>query len=502
MKALRPNLLLLSAITAVTLSAFSVSAETKNDSPLLANNTRFMLFGMQPLGEYQVRHNAVQLPQADASGAGVIGFMEVVDTGDQIIITLTDIGTAPPIPPQQVQARETSPGCVTVTWQANPETDLMGYVVYWGPQSVSQGQVPNYANSMDVGTSTSHEVCGFSPGTQYFAVKAYNTSSDFSGYSIERQVDIVGTDNTPPVITSHTPASGATNVPLDASVVFWIEDTQSGVDSNAVNVTINGSPPDRMTFSGTPAQYIVTCEVTGGFSPQATVNVAVQASDLATPANAMGASWSFTTGSAADTAPPTFCCVSPANGAVSVDPGSAVSFGVSDAGAGVDLTAIDFRINGQPVLYDMTGDEQDAVITFTNPGGFTPGSTVNVSVGACDLSAGRNCNTLNFSFGVASGGVASLVTPGSIYPNGYWVNDPARPLEVRNIPHGWVVRIFDLGGHEVRSFRNDDPAAADWSWNFTNDRGERVARALYLVRVFSNGGDLQQSGRFVVQIDR
>jgi hypothetical protein len=40
-----------------------------------------------------------------------------------------------------------------------------------------------------------------------------------------------------------------------------------------------------------------------------------------------------------------------------------------------------------------------------------------------------------------------------------------------------------------------------WLWDFTNDNNQRVARALYLVRVVDPQGNVQQSGRFLVQTD-
>ena len=69
---------------------------------------------------------------------------------------------------------------VTLTWDANSEPDLAGYVLYWGTSSRS------YTFSDDVGNTTTHTVPGLSAGqTYYFAVTAYDTSSNESGYSNE-----------------------------------------------------------------------------------------------------------------------------------------------------------------------------------------------------------------------------------------------------------------------------------------------------------------------------
>lgn len=70
--------------------------------------------------------------------------------------------------------------CVTLAWDANTESDLGGYIVYWG--SVSR----NYTNAENVGNITTNTVCGLLDGvTYYFAVKAYNTNGLVSDFSDE-----------------------------------------------------------------------------------------------------------------------------------------------------------------------------------------------------------------------------------------------------------------------------------------------------------------------------
>jgi hypothetical protein len=71
---------------------------------------------------------------------------------------------------------------------------------------------------------------------------------------------------------------------------------------------------------------------------------------------------------------------------------------------------------------------------------------------------------------------------------------------VRNLPVSWTVRIFDTAGRSVRDYTNNTNGA-DWTWDFNNDHGQRVARALYLVRVTDPAGKVQQSGNFLVQMD-
>ena len=88
-------------------------------------------------------------------------------TGFDPTITLTTGGT-------------TSGGSATVSWNANTEADLAGYIVYYGTSS------RNYPSSISVGKATSGTINGLTIGTTYyFAVKTVDTSGNLSGYSAE-----------------------------------------------------------------------------------------------------------------------------------------------------------------------------------------------------------------------------------------------------------------------------------------------------------------------------
>ena len=68
-----------------------------------------------------------------------------------------------------------------ISWNANPDTDLAGYKVYQGTAS---GQ---YGEPVDVGNVTGHvmEITPEYGATYYFALTAYDTSGNESGYSDE-----------------------------------------------------------------------------------------------------------------------------------------------------------------------------------------------------------------------------------------------------------------------------------------------------------------------------
>ena len=81
-------------------------------------------------------------------------------------------------------------GSMTLTWDANRESDLSGYRIYFGTQSNR-----NYADLVDVGRVNSYKINGLDEGkTYYFAVTAYDNSGNESGFSDEVDATVPGTN--------------------------------------------------------------------------------------------------------------------------------------------------------------------------------------------------------------------------------------------------------------------------------------------------------------------
>ncbi|MEA2101320.1 MAG: fibronectin type III domain-containing protein [Thermodesulfobacteriota bacterium] len=75
---------------------------------------------------------------------------------------------------------------VRVNWDANTEADLEGYKVYYGTSSETQGW-----SVCDAGMVTQYDVAGLSQGEiWFFAVTAYDTSGNESGFSVQASVYI------------------------------------------------------------------------------------------------------------------------------------------------------------------------------------------------------------------------------------------------------------------------------------------------------------------------
>lgn len=422
--------------------------------------------------------------------------------------TCTDVtngNTQGPPAPQNVAAVDTDPGCAEITWDPSSDPSVTGFVVYYGDRSVAQGQAGTYADSLVVGDVVRAEICGFGSGLWYFAVKAFTGTGVRSVYSAERSLAITGVDETAPLVYNMVPADAATDVALNQSIFFAVSDGQSGVDVSTISVDVNGTPLTQLSTIGNTSAYAVVAGPDSDFPASSTINVVVTVSDLAAPANEATMSWSFETGTGTitDGDAPVFAGLEPSNGSSRAEANTDIRVGVTDAGLGLDIASIEFYVNGAAVPFQLDGDPQALTLIYENENAFQPGEVVDVRVVACDLASPPNCAELSdYSFTIQSS-FASLseADMGAIIPNGYWANEPDRPLEIRDMPASWSVRIFDTAGRQVRRYTNDDSEGMDWLWDFTNDGGQRVARAMYLVRVTDNDGKVRQSGRFLVQMD-
>jgi fibronectin type 3 domain-containing protein len=71
-------------------------------------------------------------------------------------------------------------GTITLAWDANTESDLAGYKIYYGIES------GKYGEPLDVGKVTEKTIPGFIDGeTYYFAATAYDDQNNESAYSEE-----------------------------------------------------------------------------------------------------------------------------------------------------------------------------------------------------------------------------------------------------------------------------------------------------------------------------
>lgn len=459
----------------------------------------FLLFDLSANASFQVDKNGAALATVTSSSMGSASFTDDANTGDRYSFLMLGSNPQPPAPPTGLSAVAGQSACAQIDWLRNQELNVTGYILFYGTSSVALGQATQYDDSLDVGNGTSYLLCGLLEGTYYFALKAVNSFGLKSSFSQEVSAYVsAGQDLDPPVVSALFPPDSAQWVPVNAVVSFHLSDTGAGVDTSSLAVVIAGSAPRSIRISDRGGSGLdVVCLPSALYAPSSTVAVSVSAYDLADPPNGTAVAWSFTTGTAPDTVPPVFCCFDPPRGAQEVARFSPIRATVSDIGSGLDLTSLTMKVNGVKVDFQTEVGNGEVHLIYHNTAGFPAGSTIQVELAACDLSDPANCATVvdyNFSTSAPSSEARAIIVP-----DGYWARDPTRPLEVRDIPLGWTVRIFNSAGVLVKTFHNRMRDGADWFWDFTNDKGRKVARAVYLIRISDEGGEVRRSGRFLVQ---
>lgn len=92
---------------------------------------------------------------------------------------------------------------IDITWDPNPEGDLAGYRIYWGPNSrFPVNSLINYTNVSSIGKTNFFTLTGLPDNaTYYIAVTAYNINGLESDYSNEIMVTTSSRPSVPNRIT-------------------------------------------------------------------------------------------------------------------------------------------------------------------------------------------------------------------------------------------------------------------------------------------------------------
>ncbi len=189
--------------------------------------------------------------------------------------------------------------------------------------------------------------------------------TDLAGTHLAADVSSGFTTDTPPAVTTTTPANGATAV-LASTTVTVNFNKAVNVTGTAFTLQCPTGTPESFTIAPAPpggaASFVLTpsANLPAGAVCTATV-VASQVTDVSagTPMAA-----NFTFSFTIDT-PPTVTSTSPANGAVSVSPAAAVSATFNKA---VNVTASAFTLqcpSGTPVAFSLSPAPPGGATTFT-----------------------------------------------------------------------------------------------------------------------------------------
>ena len=128
---------------------------------------------------------ALLLPKANTVPRGVqpvVGLMSGSRANQKEIAMLTQLLLFLLLQPAAPAAPTLVSFTAKLQWDANTEADLAGYKVYWGTASHT------YGTPITLGKVTTYDVTNLmAPGTYYFAVTAFNTAGQESGYSNDLQ---------------------------------------------------------------------------------------------------------------------------------------------------------------------------------------------------------------------------------------------------------------------------------------------------------------------------
>src|SRR5690606_38162773 len=127
-------------------------------------------------------------------------------------LSSVDDGEAPAAPSGLVATAED--GAIDLSWTANTEPDLTGYLLFWGEDATT----PTGVVALPVGTST-HTVSSLENGTSY---QLYLVAEDEAGNRSAPSETVMATpgDTTAPTLVSSLPADGVSGVGLVDVVRF------------------------------------------------------------------------------------------------------------------------------------------------------------------------------------------------------------------------------------------------------------------------------------------
>jgi hypothetical protein len=184
-------------------------------------------------------------------------------------------------------------------------------------------------------------------------VYAYGANSVFPNQTYQSEntwTDIVfvtslGPDTTPPIVTSVTPASGATGVAGATNITATFSEAMDTATINTNTFELRNPSNNLVTATVTydPVTKTATLDPTANLSASTTYTATIKGGgtdprvkDQAGNALANNFTWSFTT-AAVDATPPTVTSVTPASGALGVSTGTNVAATFNEA---MDATTI------------------------------------------------------------------------------------------------------------------------------------------------------------------
>ena len=228
------------------------------------------------------------------------------------------------------------------------------------------------------------------------------------------------TNVTPPTVIATIPASGAVGVPTNEKITATFSAvmdpaTITAAGTYTVVATVGSTVvPGTVTYAGSIATFAPTSALAANI--QYTAKITTAAKDLTGNAMAANFLWSFTTGAASDTTPPTITLTNPASAGVNVLLNATVNATFSEAMNPLTITAPGTftlavaGVGGAAVSGTVTYNSLSNIATLTPSTNLTASTqyTSTVTNAAQDLAgnalaAGLVPNPWSFTTGAAAG---------------------------------------------------------------------------------------------------
>ncbi|ADV82048.1 Ig-like domain-containing protein [Terriglobus saanensis] len=219
-------------------------------------------------------------------------------------------------------------------------------------------------------------------------------------------------DTTKPTVISTIPANGATGVAFNTAVTATFSEAMDPSTITAASFTVTGPGTTPVAGSvtyaavGNTATFTPTVNLVPGTLFTGTITTV--ASDLAGNTLAVNYVWTFTTGAAPDTTPPTITQTNPVSGATGVALTQTISATFSEAMDPLTITTATFKLataGGDAVAGTVSYDALSFIATFTPSSSLEGGTSYLATVtGAKDLAGnalagGTIPNPWNFATG-------------------------------------------------------------------------------------------------------
>jgi outer membrane protein assembly factor BamB len=242
------------------------------------------------------------------------------------------------------------------------------------------------------GTATFTPSAYLSPSTVYKATITIGVK-DLAGNAMssnyEWQFQTAAPDTTPPAVTSTSPATGATAVTINTAITATFSKPIDPTTVTASTFTLmNGANPvtGSVTASGTTATFTLTAPLAFGTLYTASITPGVK--DLLGNAMAVTYTWTFTTGAAPDTTPPTVLSVNPANSSTGAGLNSPITANFSETLTASSVSPTTFTLMNGATTVSGTVTYNATTATFTPSAPLIPNTlyTATITAGVADLS--------------------------------------------------------------------------------------------------------------------